>query len=187
MKTGQILKQRSEVLLNQGQHMLSIQATDGCPAQVGEGICPSETWSGEGRPAGPHSKEAVEGEVLNLAPSVLKIYSIQATSPTLGVSIGAKMSTGDPDGSPCSVHAETVLGDPFGSAQVSSKQSLRWDSGDHDSLTADLRTGARGTGWGREETEQRQGLCQTWVRLIPWGALEHVLGHRAQPLIPVEA
>ena len=97
------------------------------------------------------------------------------------------MSTGDPDGSPCSVHAETVLGDPFGSAQVSSKQSLRWDSGDHDSLTADLRPGARGTGWGREETEQRQGLCQTWVRLIPWGALEHVLGHRAQPLIPVEA
>ena len=114
MKTGQILKQRSEVLLNQGEHLLSIQATDGCPAQVGEEICLSETWSGDGRPAGPHSKKAVEWEVLNLAPSVLKIHSIQATSPTLGVSIGAKMSTGDPDGSPCSVCAETALGDPFG-------------------------------------------------------------------------
>ena len=61
MKTGQILKQKSEVLLNQGEHMLSIQATDGCPAQAGEEICLIETWSGEGRPAGPHSKKAVEG------------------------------------------------------------------------------------------------------------------------------
>ena len=70
---------------------------------------------------------------------------------------------------------------PCVSDQVSPKQSLRWDSGDHDSQTADLRTGARGTGWGREEAEQRQGLCQTWVRLIPRGALEHALHQSPTP------
>ena len=54
---------------------------------------------------------------------------------------------------------------PCVSDQVSPKQSLRWDSGDHDSLTADLRTGARGG----EEAEQRQDLCQTWFPPDPMG------------------
>ena len=58
---------------------------------------------------------------------------------------------------------------PCVSDQVSPKQSLKWDSGDPDSLTADLRTEARGTGWGGEEAEQRQGLCQTWLLPDPMG------------------
>ena len=64
MKTGQILKQKSEVLLDQGEQMLSIQTTDGCPAQVDEEIILNETWSSEVRPEGPHSKKAAGGASL---------------------------------------------------------------------------------------------------------------------------
>lgn len=113
MKTGQILKQKSEVLLDKGEQMLSIQTTDGCLAQVDEEIILNEIWSSEVRPEGPHSKKAAEWEVFKPSPSIFKIHSVQVTSPTLGVSIVAKMSVGDSEVLPCCVHLEIVLADPF--------------------------------------------------------------------------
>lgn len=70
---------------------------------------------------------------------------------------------------------------PCVSDQVSPKQSLRWDSGDHDSLTADLRTGARGMDGAGKRLSTDRVSAGPGFRLIPWGALEHELHQSPSP------